>query len=225
MKRLSLCSALILCWLGFAIINAPLPACAQAFPMIESDLSLTVAHSDYGAGDRLTPVGFHFSAFYNVHRYIRLGGEFSSEYKTLDTVLLGKNLKLRDYQLFAGPELVWRNRSRVTPFAHVLGGFATRHFNIGNGRYYCDYYSFSCSEDEDTLVHDSGYGFAFGGGVDVQVHPLISVRAFQFDYVRTHYSRDNAAILAGLIPDLQSWQKSYRFTVGVVLRLGEKGVK
>ncbi len=197
---------------------------AQAFPMLETEISLAVAHSEYGTG-RLTPVGVHFSGWYPLNRYLRVGGEFGGQFKPLDIRLNNEQVKMRDYQFLIGPELVLRNSSRVTPFVHVLGGYATRHFNIPNGHYYCNYYSWGCTEDEDTLVRDSGFGMAVGGGVDVRVHPVVSIRAFQFDYLRTHLHRNRPDVLLGVIPPLKGWQDSYRFTVGVVFHLGERGVR
>ncbi len=200
---------------------------AQGYPITEWELSLAIANSDYGT-DHVVPVGVHFGGWYSAHRYIRLGGEFAGEFKGTDIFAYNHQVRMRDYQFMVGPELVWRNRSRVTPFAHVLGGYATRHFNIPSGNFSCSGYPYpSCSEDEYTLVSDSGYGFAFGGGVDVKVHPNVSIRAFQFDYVRTHLDRNRHDLLPEQLPVLPSWQKSYRFTIGVVIHFGDvrDGVK
>ncbi len=220
MNRLS-----ALFWLLLVVAAGALRLNAQAYPVSEWEASLAMAHSDYGS-DHKTPVGVHFSGWYSAHRYIRVGGEFAAEFKSTDLFAYNHQVKMRDYQFMVGPELVWRNRSRFMPFGHVLGGYATRHFNIPSGNYSCSGYPYpSCSEEQYTLVSDSGYGFAFGGGVDIKVHPNISIRAFQFDYVRTHMSRDRHDLLPGdqQLPVLPSWQKSYRFTVGVVLHFGGEG--
>ena len=75
------------------------------------------------------------------------------------------------------------------------------------------------------VVGGNGSLTGFGGGLDVQVHPVISIRAFQFDYLRTHLHRDRPNMLADQIPALKDWQNSYRFLVGVTFRLGERQVR
>jgi len=49
----------------------------------------------------------------------------------------------------------------------------------------------------------------------------------QFDWIRTHLSRDNAgySTIQGQLPTLTGWQDNYRFSCGITFRWGEKGAR
>jgi outer membrane immunogenic protein len=91
-----------------------------------------------------------------------------------------------------GPRVNWR-RDRFTPFAQVLlGGFASTSGIATSGL-------------------QNHFALAAGGGVDIQVTKLIAIRPVQAEYFLT------------TIPDgLNSRQNSFRFSAGVVFRLGKK---
>jgi hypothetical protein len=74
------------------------------------------------------------------------------------------------------------------------------------------------------VITDSGLALAPGAGLDIAVTPMVSIRAIQFDYIRTHMDRNQPDILIdpAVFPPLTSWQKNYRFATGVVLRFGER---
>ncbi len=55
---------------------------------------------------------------------------------------------------------------------------------------------------------DTSYALLFGGGLDVAYNDLISIRLGQADYVRTHH--------------FDRGQNDFRFSIGIVLNLGEK---
>ncbi len=199
---------------------------AQTYPAVEAYASFAMSHSAYGQ-DRINAPGVQFSGAYNPLRFLRLVGEFSGQFHGTDVYWDSKKLKLRDYQLLFGPEFVLRNKSRFTPFVHVMAGYARRNFAWPTGQYSCSGYGYSCSENENTIVRDAGAAVAFGGGLDIDVHPMISIRAIQFDYIRAHLNRDHLQLVPdGSLPPLStSWQKNYRFGVGIVFRIGEKGTK
>ncbi len=54
---------------------------------------------------------------------------------------------------------------------------------------------------------DTSYGLLFGGGLDYKLSDPISIRLGQADYVRTHH--------------FDRGQNNFRFSIGVVLHLGE----
>ncbi len=201
---------------------------AQAvYPVTEAYLSFAVSNNEYGT-DRLNSPGVQFSAGYNPHRLIRLTGEFSGFFHGTNLTYNGRQLRMRDYQLLFGPEFVFRNQSRVSPFVHVLAGYATRRYAVPNGIYYCTGYIYgSCSEQYTTLTSDSGFGTAVGGGLDVDVHPVIALRVVQFDYFRSNLNRGDMQFVTdqGPLPVLHSWQKNYRIAFGIVFKLGERGAR
>jgi len=65
------------------------------------------------------------------------------------------------------------------------------------------------------------------GDVPYAISPMFSIRPIQFDYIRSHMDRNEPNFLVDTseLPGLNSWQKNYRFSVGVVMRLGEKSSK
>ncbi len=214
----------------FALVAAlalasALPLRAQVYPTAEAYLSFAISNNEYG-NDRLNSPGVQFSGGYNPHRYIRLTGEFSGFFHGTGLTFGGRELRMRDYQLLFGPEFVFRNRTRLSPFVHVLAGYATRRYAVPNGIYYCGGGFFgSCTEQYTTLTSDSGFGAAFGGGLDINVHPVIAIRAVQFDYFRSNLGRGDLQFVTdqGPLPVLHSWQKNYRIGAGIVFKLGERG--
>ncbi len=54
---------------------------------------------------------------------------------------------------------------------------------------------------------DTSYAFLFGGGLDLKLTTPFSIRLGQADYVRTHH--------------FDQGQNDFRFSIGVVLNLGE----
>jgi len=122
----------------------------------------------------------------NVNRWLGLVGDFTGYYGARTGGSGGA------FSYLFGPRLNWR-RGRFTPFAQVLvGGFAST-----------------------TGIASSGlqnhFALAAGGGVDIKVTKLISIRPVQAEYFLT------------TIPDgLNSRQNSFRFSAGVVFRLGKK---
>lgn len=212
------------------------PMGAQTYPIVDAYVSFAVANSDYGQ-DRINSSGFQTSIGYNPHRFIRLTGEFSAHFHDTNLVwqnpmnLQNQTMKLHDYRILLGPEFVFRNRSRVTPFAHAMVGYALRHYNVGSGISECqrDWSIFgsteSCTEKQQTVVGESGFATQFGGGLDISLHPVISLRAIQFDYIGTHRSRGSTPLVPdpSILPSLANWQSEYRFAVGIVFNFPARG--
>jgi opacity protein-like surface antigen len=168
--------------------------------------------------------GFDFNFGYNPFKYMRLLADVGGQYHGTQLFVLDERVSTSNYQLLFGPEFVMRNKSRYTPFVHGMFGWVTRRYNIPNGLLNCN--GFTCSQQKTTIISDSGLGLAAGGGLDIAVSQSFSVRAIQFDYIRSHMDRNQpnfAEIDPTVFPPLSSWQKNYRFAFGVVFRIGEKG--
>lgn len=199
---------------------------AQLYPAAESYIGFTLNNNEYGV-DRQNSPGFQFSFSYNPIRHLRLVGDFAGQYHSTDIVWSNKQVTNHDYQFLFGPELAIRNRSRTTPFFHAMIGVATRHYAVPSGSWTCTGYPIpTCYEDHFDLVGEWGLATAFGGGLDLAVHPNLSVRVVQFDFLRTHLSSDNPALSPqqGQFPVISGWQNNYRFGGGIVFRLGERGM-
>jgi opacity protein-like surface antigen len=104
----------------------------------------------------------------------------------------------RAYYLMFGPETKWRNKTRVTPYAHALFGVAVSTAE------------FSTASPVLTL-HDSGsrtgFAAAFGGGLDIRLTKRFSIRAM------TDYT---AAFLGDTEAGSSSRQNRVRLSLGIV---------
>jgi outer membrane immunogenic protein len=123
---------------------------------------------------------------YNVNRWLGAVGDFAGYYGAATDARGGA------FSYLFGPRLNWR-REKFTPFAQVLvGGFASTSGIATSGL-------------------QNHFALAAGGGVDIQVTKLISIRPVQAEYFLTTVS-----------DGLNSRQNSFRFSAGVVFRLGKK---
>jgi opacity protein-like surface antigen len=129
--------------------------------------------------------GLEISVARNWTRFIGLKGDFSAHFKnnnergsvsnctpvcTVATQDL--QIKTRLYNFLAGPEFKARNSTRLTPFAHLLGGAA--------------HTSASFTTPGPTLNislarSDTNFAMALGGGLDIRATKRVSFRA-QMDY-------------------------------------------
>lgn len=132
-----------------------------------------------------SPTGLEISVVRNWTRYIGLKGDFSAHFKnnnergpvssctpTCTVATQDFQIKTRVYNFLVGPEFKARNRTRLTPFVHLLGGAAHTSanfttagppFNILLGR------------------SDTDLALALGGGLDIRATRRVSFRG-QMDY-------------------------------------------
>lgn len=221
--RISSHRLLVVLLLLFIIALIAVPrAQAQYYPLNETYFGFSFYSSGYGTERNYSP-GLQFSTGFNFHPNIRLVADMGVQVHGTDAYIENGKVKLREYQFLFGPEFVARNHSTVTPFAHFLVGYSTRHYNVGNNVYYCNSF-FNCSEGEDKLAADSGFTWASGGGIDIDALPGVSIRAIQFDFVRANLKPDRDLIpTTGILLRSTGWQNNYRISVGVTLRLGQRG--
>ncbi|MDT5157781.1 MAG: hypothetical protein QOH51_2138 [Acidobacteriota bacterium] len=131
--------------------------------------------------------GFEVSVTRNFNNYLGLKGDFSAHFDakhetgTFNPTCatppcpLGTqdfSLDTRLYNFLVGPEIKWRNHTRLTPFAHAL-------FGVARGST-----AFRTSGPILTLSvkgSDTGFAMAFGGGLDVRATRRVGFRA-SMDY-------------------------------------------
>jgi hypothetical protein len=148
--------------------------------------------------------GFEISLDRNFNRYIGLKGDFSSYFETLHqgfsfaqpnicvqgicTPAISLRVPLRSYYFTVGPEFKLRNRTRFTPFAHVLAGGVASHaeFILASSNSGASIFRYS---DETTRF---GFATSLGGGVDVRLTRLVSLRTV-LDYTATFLREPNQA--------------------------------
>jgi len=171
----------------------------------KSDISFGTIHVGVGYA---TPRGFETSVIRNFTRHIGLKGDFSAHFKNdtdrgaltgctpaCSTVTQDFQVRTRVYNFLAGPEFKARNSTRLTPFAHVLGGVA--HTSA----------SFTTTGPTfNVLAKRSNNSFAMGlgGGLDIRASKRVSFRG-QMDYNpvfigdSNHGTRDLVRISLGVL--------------------------
>jgi Outer membrane protein beta-barrel domain len=202
-------------------------ASAQAYPLGEGYMGFSLYNNEYGTIRHNSP-GLQFDLGYNAARYLRLVGDFGAQFHSTPIVWTnGKKAEADSYQILFGPELRMRNRTRLTPFVHGLAGLAVRSYVVPTGNWICSgSLLLDCYQETFSAAREVGFAWAGGGGLEWSVHPNISVRLIQFDFVRTKLSRDNLSFspaALGQFPTLNGWQDNYRFSFGITFRFGEKG--
>ena len=188
-------------------------------------MGFSLYNNEYGTTRHNSP-GIQFDGGYNVARYLRVMGDFGAQFHSTNIVWTnGKKAEADSYQALVGPELRIRNRSPWTPFAHGLVGGAFRSYAVPTGQWICTGFPQTCYQQSFTVARESGFAYAVGGGLEWTNNPVISVRIFQFDWIRSKLSRDNANFspAQGQFPTLSGWQDNYRVSVGISFRFGERG--
>ena len=100
----------------------------------------------------------------------------------------GANTRLKTY--LVGPQL--RFPGPISPFVHFLAGAAHESIGTGTGALIT------------TGPTQTAFATALGGGLDLKVLPLISLRPIQIDYLLTHFNSKT--------------QNQLRISAGIVLR-------
>jgi len=109
--------------------------------------------------------GWNASSSGYVSKYLGVSADFSGSYGSS----LGVSNKTYTYLI--GPVVRLPNRSKMTPFGHVLFGGA-----------YLNVSSLSIGGS------DNSFSWAMGGGVDVYENSRVSVRLAQVDWLRTQFA-------------------------------------
>ena len=123
------------------------------------------------------------SGFFN--RYLGVTADLSGAYGSPE--VLGVPIHTKQHTFMFGPVLRLTNPTHLTPFVHALGG------------------GVHISADADgTNASETAAAWAVGGGVDLNIAPILSVRLAQVDYLQTRIGGTN--------------QNNFRYAAGVVLR-------
>ena len=154
---------------------------------------LNIEGEDTLGVDRQSLHGVGFSLAGNLTKNIGITGDFS--YNVKNNLGIGAfNVDLNAFYFLFGPRFSWRG-DKATPFVHALvGGVRSKIHLTGLG-----------SE------RDNNFAMGFGGGVDIRVHKMVAIRAFQADYLPTR--------IDDVFGDKQ-WAHHFRAQAGVVITFG-----
>jgi opacity protein-like surface antigen len=199
--------------------NAPVPrAKHHETPKVE----VFLGYSRFGTGSNNTVTGNRMvglnggsaSVAFNFNRYLGIVGDFGG-YDDSQLQLTGTGLNQplvvnssgTAYTYLFGPRFSFRNQTRFTPFAQVLGGGVhASAVNVGN----CA--GVSCA----ALPVQSSFAFTGGGGLDIRLTHRISIRAVQAEYMLTRFP----GVLNGVSTGVSDSQNDLRLSSGLLFNFG-----
>lgn len=168
---------------------------------------------DFDLGNRTNVNGVNLAATGYFTPRVGITGDFSYHQKSDNDTFDGDDfeVKARQINILAGPQVRFSNSSRVTPFVRALAGVANTRGEVRGGST-TGAFNFSDSNTD--------FALAIGGGVDVGVSDSVAVRLFQVDY-NPVFLRDRT-INPGLgfdSIDLNGRRlDNLRFSIGVVFK-------
>ena len=187
MKKLVLIAVFLL---GFSVV-----AVAQDVPLAEVYGGYTYVRvnplSDWNADDMNTN-GWDASVTFNGNNWIGFVADFGGNYGTLMYKDINAWADVSIHSIMFGPKITIR-RGKISPFVQALFGYAR----------------LKAKEAGDEYT-ENDFAMAFGGGVDVNLSKMISVRPVQVDYfgVKDGFSGD--------------FINSFKYSAGIVLKLGSR---
>ncbi|MCI0487794.1 MAG: porin family protein [Blastocatellia bacterium] len=186
----------------------PLQAAAQETPNAELFGGYSFIHKE---GDE-TLHGWHFSVNGNLNKWFGLVADFSGHYDSSESRFRTSLTNLpffssdfkseeRIHTAMVGPRFSYRDKEKITPFAHTLFGVARKHDE-----------SLSILNDTDRFFfsdNSTKFAFALGGGLDVKLSNTIALRVIQADYLVSRLGFNNN-------------RHNLRASAGIVFRFGNK---
>jgi opacity protein-like surface antigen len=149
--------------------------------------------SSYNANGGFADVAYNFNRYFAA--VADLGGSYTGTQN-------GLALNNTSFEYLFGPRVNWRH-SRFTPYAQAL--FGGQRFSNGFN---------PTSADPRLGTSQNNFAAAFGGGLDITVSNHLAVRPFQVEYLMTQIQPGSS--------NLNYTQNNFRYSAGVVLRLGSK---
>lgn len=138
-------------------------------------------------------------------------------------------LEQTQFTYLFGPRFFINKAGRFSPFfEYLVGGIHnSRSFVVPNSSIPLGFVTPSgVTQDTGPTTTrfrstQNAFAMAVGGGLDIKVSNLVSVRPVQLDYLPSHFSPFNIPGL-GTINDT-SWQNNLRYSAGITFRFGSGG--
>src|SRR5262249_48253248 len=147
--------------------DAPRAEVFGGFQYFRADTGTNVANLD---NFNLNGWNASLSGYFN--RYMGITADFGGVYGSPQFLGVPTHTKVRTFMF--GPVVRLANPSPFTPFVHALGGAVHTSADAAG------------VSDSDTSA-----AWAVGGGLDLKIAPLFSVRLAQVDYLQTRTGGDN----------------------------------
>lgn len=159
------------------VVLASLPALGQEFPKAEVFFGGSLLRADGAPSGQQLFGGWQASLSANFRESIGFTADLGGQYRSI----LGQGVS--QYEYLFGPRLVRRGEG-ITAFTHFLFGGVT----VRSGG------------------SETGFGMAFGAGMDLDVGRRVAIRVVQFDYMPSRFS--------GM------WFNDIRYGFGIVFKAG-----
>ena len=184
--------------LALGIVVLPVWLLAQDVPKAEALGGYSYLHTG-GQGFN----GFDAQFTYNRSEWLGLTGDVSGAYVGRSVNLSGiggasASAHTHSYTFLFGPTFSDRKEGMIVPFGHLLVGIAH-----GSGSVQTNILGQSIS----ISTSDTGFGLAFGGGVDWGFNNSWALRPVQIDYVSVNVGGGHA--------------NAFRYVVGIVYRISK----
>ena len=184
--------------LFFILTATSLRSYGQEYPKWEAFTGFSYAHVNLGpAVATFQPTdqnysGLHVNGSFSPRRHLRiLLCDFSVQIGGTRINAAPEHADVRTSQILFGPEFVWRS-GKISAFSHGLVGMTNARLvsRIGG------------SDIVPDLVNQTSLAFGLGGGLDVHLTRMFSLRAVQADYIPTRISG--------------TWENHFRVSSGVI---------
>ncbi|MBN2242115.1 MAG: outer membrane beta-barrel protein [Acidobacteria bacterium] len=176
--------------LGFCAVSA-----AQDVPQLEVFGGYNVLIPEDNEGDIDYFHGWEGTLVVNGNEYAGIAIDVSGAYASLEDE--GEDLgTVSTYTFLFGPQVRIPVHEKITPFIRAL-------FGAGTLRLPGD-----LEGNEAGQLNDNGFAMALGGGVDIHLNDMISIRPAQVEFLTWRLSGE--------------WLNTARFGAGVVFKFGER---
>ena len=161
--------------------------------------------------------GWNADAQYNFSRWLGVVLDVAGRYGSPITAASGIKLSGipsgSGYTLLVGPVVSYRNKTKVTPYVHVL--FGVDRASIGASTITPLYTPVS-----STATTFTDFALALGGGIDYKVSRHFAIRVLQLDYLETTHNLNKfygTAFPSGTFYGLDTRERNLRVSTGIVV--------
>ncbi len=166
---------------------------------------------------------------YNFNKNFAIVGELGG-YQAGNVSIHGSNFGTLDSTFFSyqfGPRVSINKTGTVTPFFHYLVGgvHESRSFNVPTAlippgtQFPSDLKIEMGNQFTKFRSTQNAFAMTIGGGFDIKLTRLISIRPAQVDYIPSHFSPFNVPGVPGNINNTR-WQHNLRYSAGINFRFG-----
>jgi len=197
---------------GFSLLYAPTGRLSgETF-----DVNLREPSNAFGVQNHFQ--GWNGEAQYNADRWVGIvadfGGRYGAQFKPSSVTSASGFPTGNAYSILAGPVISYRNKSRLTPFGHLLFGWDRTSLSGST-------ITGLATPVSTTATNYSDFAIAFGAGLDLKLLRHVAIRAGQVDYYHTSLNLNkfyNNVFDSNLFQGLPIRQRNLRFSTGLVVQ-------